>query len=151
MADGFNLHLFTEPWDEMQDALKVASDRATMYALRATGRALIRSAKAKAPVYTGTDPRAVAESGQLRKSIKNGRVIKQGGGVYQLQVMPAGSKKKGTHVHRTTGGELRGIPLYRRQMEAKYGFMKSGVNDGLAEARTIYESAYAKAFIKYAP
>lgn len=151
MSDGVSWHLVLEPWDEMMAALEVAQNRATQYALRATGRALIRSAKAKAPVYSGSDPRAAAESGQLRKSIKNGRVIKQGGGTYQLSVMPAGSKKKGTHVHRTSGGELRGVPLYRRQMEEKYGFMKGGVNDGLAEAREIYESAYAKAFAKYAP
>ena len=73
MADSFSLHVFTDAWDEMQAELKVASDRATMYALRATGRAVRAAARGAAPVYRGTDKRAMAESGNLKKSIKSSR------------------------------------------------------------------------------
>ena len=173
MADGFDLHIFTEPWDEMQAEIKTASDRATMYALRATGRAVRAAARGAAPVYKGSDKRATAESGNLRNSIKASRSLTRiGDGTYQLTVMPVGSVKQGTAVSRygnkaarastlarrsaqgsgrSSSGEVRGVPLYRRQMEEKYGYMKAGINVGLADARAVYEEAYAKAFAKYAP
>ena len=149
MGDGFSLHLFTEPWDEMQRELAIASDKATMYALRATGRSLIRGARAKAPVYSGSDPRVTP--GDLRRSIKNGRTIKHGGGLYELRVSPAGNKKKGTHVHKTKGSGLRGVPLYAPKMEEKYGYMQAGYGAAMAEVHEIYTAAYVKAFAKYAP
>jgi hypothetical protein len=151
MADGFSFNLITEPWDEMQRELEIASDRATMFALRATGRAVVRAARAKAPVYSGPDPRATAESGQYRRSIQSGRTITRGGGNYELHVKPTGSIRKGTHVHRTSEGELRGVPLYAKKLEAMYGVMEAGVDDAEAQALEIYEAAYAKAFAKYAP
>lgn len=151
MVDGFDLHVITEPWNAMQAELKVASDRATMYALRATGRSLIRAARSQAPVYSGPDPRP--KPGDLKRSIKNGRTIKRGGGNYELHVKPVGDVRKGTAVihSRKTGRALRGVPLYAPKMEAKYGYMKTGVEVGLADARVIYEAAYRKAFAKYAP
>lgn len=134
----------------MQLDVSRASDRATMYALRATGRSVIRSARSRAPVYSGNDPRVTP--GDLKRSIKNGRTIKRGAGTYELHVKPTGDVKKGTAVihSRRTGNAIRGIPLYAPKMEALYGYMKAGVSIGEGEARSIYESAYAKAFAKYA-
>lgn len=146
------LHWFTDPWTEMQADLKIASDKATMYGLRAVGRAVRAAARAQAPVYKGSDPRAQAESGQLKKSIKSSRRITSvGSGTYSMTVMPAGNKKKGTHVHRTSGGGLRGVPLYRRAMEEKYGYMRAGIGIAEADAVRIFEDAYKIAFEKWAP
>lgn len=166
MASGvdFNFHLFTDPWDEMQAEIARVQPRATMYALRRTAAAVRAGARAAAPVYHGSDPRATAESGNLRKSIKSSRSIKNlGGGEFSMTVMPTGSKKQGTGVVRhgnsarrdgdtsKSSGEVRGVPLYRRKIEEKVGYMKAGIDLGEGEARTIFESAYAKAFAKYAP
>lgn len=152
MAEFANLHWFTDPYFEMQDELKIASDRATMYALRAVGRAVRAAARAQAPVYKGSDPRAQAESGSLKKSIKSSRRLSRvSSGTYSMTVMPTGSKKQGTHVRRTSGGGLRGVPLYRRQMEEMYGYMKAGIDIGDAAMEAIFEDAYKTAFAKYAP
>lgn len=160
MADGigFNIHWFLDPWDEMQAELKIASDRATMYGLRAVGRAVRAGAKAQAPVYKGDDPRVTR--GELKGSIKSSRRLTNiADGIYEMTVMPAGSKKKGTTVtrhagpSRRTGGRqgARGVPLYRRQMEELYGYMKAGMAVAEGDAVRIFEEAYKKAFAKYAP
>lgn len=153
MADGFDIHWILEPWNEMQVELQRASDRATMYALRAVGRRVAAVARSNAPVYHGDDPRAQAESGNLKRSIKSSRTIKRGAGIYEMKVMPVGSKKKGTAVrrHGTGRGQVRGVPLYRRKMEEKYGYMRAGFAVAEGDALAIFEEAYKKAFAKYAP
>ena len=146
----FSINWITAPFDDvMKDSARV-TDRATLYALRATGRAMGRVAKSNAPVYKGDDPRAQAESGQLKKSIKNSRtVVHLGTGSYAMFMGPFGSKKKGTHVHRNSAGELRGVPLYRRQMESKYGYMAAAIAEGEATISATYGAALAKAYDKY--
>jgi len=150
--------------DNMKDVRR-DTDQTTKYALRAVGRLLGKKARAYAPVYKGNDPRAAAESGQLKKSIKNAKIMHVEGRDYVLKVGPAGSKKKGTTVHRllpTTeagiarsqnkgkkAGSVRGVPLYRAQQEATYGYMRKGFADGQAEFTRVYEEALAKAFAKY--
>ena len=149
----FNMHLITAPWDEMVADIRAVQDRATMYALRQTARAFIKGARAAAPVYSGSDPRPVP--GDLRRSIKSGRTIKQGGGTFELHVSPTGEKKKGTSVHyaympgRGHSDALRGVPLYAGKMEQRYGYMRAGYATAMPHAREIYESAYKKAFAKY--
>jgi hypothetical protein len=146
-----------------------------MYAMRSVGRSIARAAKTRAPVYKGDDPRAQAESGNLRKSIRNNRRIKNIAGIYEMYVGPFGSKKAGTAVVRynshgitagharatghnaarveaggfSTQGQVRGVPLYRRKIEEKTGFMRTGFAVGTADMHAIYEEAYAKAFAKY--
>lgn len=158
MPDGFNIHWLLEPWNEMQAEIRIASDRATMYGLRAVGRAVRAAAKAQAPVYHGDDPRV--NPGDLKRSIKSSRRLRNvADGIYEMSVMPAGNKKKGTHVTRAhgpsrrTGGKqgARGVPLYRRQMEEMYGYMEAGIHFAEADAVRIFEEAYAKAFEKWAP
>ena len=156
MASGIvaEIHWMLQPWDAMQADLKYASDKATMYGLRAVGRAVRAAARAQAPVYHGDDPRATAESGSLKKSIKSSRRITNiASSVYQMRVMPTGTRKQATAVrrHGKGQGQVRGVPLYRRQMEQEYGYMRAGINIGEAAAMAIYEDAYAKAFAKYAP
>lgn len=174
MADGFGFSIdwFLDPWKEMQAEADLLTDRATMYAIRAVGRAARAAARAHAPVYKGDDPRAQAESGNLKKSIKSSRRLKHiATGVYELTVMPVGSKKQGTHVQRygndaarastlakrrkrgigaTTSGQVRGVVLYRRQMEEIYGYMRAGVAFAETDALRIYEEAYKKALEKFA-
>ena len=72
-----NIEFITKPFTDTMIDVRKTSNRATMYALRQTGRQLAKIAKAKAPVYKGTDKRAIAESGNLRRSIKNARRIDQ--------------------------------------------------------------------------
>lgn len=161
MGDLISINWVTKPFEDAMDDIRRtdgAADRATKYALRATGRAMVRVAKANAPVYKGTDPRAVAEKGNLRRSIANARKLTGDAATgYTLKVGPFGTKKKGTDVRRTgpsrreggTSGQVRGVPLYRAKMEAKYGFMAAAVGMGDAAIRQIYEDAMAKALAKY--
>ena len=148
------VHWFTDPWKEMQVDLQRASDRATMYGLRAVGRRVRAAARSQAPVYSGPDPRAQAEAGNLKKSIKSSRRLKSvASSTYEMSVMPAGSKKQGTAVkrHGSSQGAVRGVPLYRRAMEERYGYMRAGMGVAEAEAGRIFEEAYAKAFERYRP
>jgi len=153
------------------------TDKSTLYALRASGRLIVRKAKAKAPVYNGTDPRAMAESGNLKKSISNSRtIVHLGVGDHSMKVGPFGRNKAGTGVARhgtgvsagtaraaavhgitltsrkagtSTKGQVRGVPLYRAAMEEKYGFMASGLSGAEAEMRKVYEDAMAKAYERF--
>jgi hypothetical protein len=159
--------------------IKDPTRRATMYALRATGRYVARVAKSKAPVYRGnSDPRAMAEKGNLRRSIANARRLSSTDDAFELKVGPFGTKKKGTGIVRygkvqgggalaainaakngrtfsrkngeSTAGEVRGVPMYRSKMEAKYGFMVAAVSAAEADgAKAIFEEAYAKAWAKW--
>ena len=152
-GSGISFDMLTGPFNDRAKELNKVTDKATMYALRATGRYIIRAAKAKAPVYHGTDPRATAESGNLKKSIRNSRrLVRAGTGDYSMKVGPFGTKKAGTAVTRSGSGrgQLRGVQLYRGQMEVIYGYMAAGiaVADGAA-ARAIFETAYAKAFERF--
>ena len=156
--------------------IRKTTDRSTMYALRETGRRMSKIAKAKAPKYKGTDKRALAESGALRMSIKNSRVLtKVGTGDYSMKVGPFAKKSQGTDVMRYGGsgvsigaaraahtkgidlgkrqykgdGRVRGVPLYRGQMEEKYGYMAAAYAEADATVAEVYENALAAGYRKY--
>lgn len=102
-AIGVSVEIVTKPWKDMTHEAERVARRATMFGLRAVGRAVIRDARQIAPVYPGShnrsaypDPRAEAEAGNLRKSIRNAKRIKRVGDDYELKVGPFGTKKAGT-------------------------------------------------------
>lgn len=159
MGEAFEWDFITKGFTEHNLELTKATDKATLYALRATGRFIGRVAKKESPVYpgklnmsNGTDPRAQAESGNLKKSITNSRrVTKIGTGDYSMKVGPFGRKKAGTAVtrHGKSKGQTRGVQLYRGQANELYGFMQTGVRAGDGSvARKIFEDAYQKAYEK---
>lgn len=151
MADDFSMVTITAPFKAALDDANRVSDKATMFALRSLGRFTGRAAKAKAPVYRGTDPRAQAESGNLKKSIKNSKRLTQVGHTFSMKVGPFGSKKAGTSVtrHGTGQGQLRGVQLYRASQESIYGYMAAGVGEAGSGGREIFEAAYARAFARF--
>lgn len=130
--------------------IKDPTRRATMYAMRAVGRAIAREAKSRAPVYHGSDPRVTP--GMLKKSIANARTMKAFGDTYELKVGPFGSKKKGTAVtrHGSGSGQVRGVPLYRAAMETKYGYMRGAMGTADAAMSSVFNDAYAKAWARWA-
>lgn len=150
MGDGISFEWDATDFFAMTDQIGPITRRATMYAMRATGRVLARAAKSGAPIYKGDDPRAAAESGNLRKSIKNARRLDGGADEYSLKVGPFGTKKQGTAVTRSEGHGARGVPLYRAKMEEKYGYMSQAIDAADSSAmKAIYEAAYAKAWAKW--
>lgn len=138
---GVSFSMITEPFTKMAAEANRSAERATRYALRATGRKVAARARANAPVYRGDDPRAVP--GALKKSIKNARIMRGLGGTFELKVGPMGK------VSREGGGGARGVPLYRAQMEEMYGYMAAGFADLEGDITAIYENALAKAFERY--
>lgn len=177
MATGFSFTMLTAPFKAEMTEMDRVQAKATMFALRSTGRYIQRAAKAKAPVYHGTDPRAVAESGNLKKSIRNAKRLTSAGGMYSLKVGPFGTAKAGTQVIRhgtrgglaidsltakhlnikgpsmkageSTKGQVRGVLLYRGKQESIYGYMEAGLSAVDSGARGIFEAAYAKAFARF--
>jgi hypothetical protein len=157
------MSMITSPFTDAMAEMDKAQDKATMFALRSSGRYLARAAKAVAPVYHGTDPRAMAESGNLKKSIRNAKRLTSGGGMYTLKVGPFGTKKAGTAVvrHGTAGalssvkagtstkGQIRGVQLYRGQQESIYGYMAAGLAGAEGGMQGIYEAAYNRAFARF--
>ena len=162
--------------DAMKEAHRV-TDRATLYALRQVGREGIKAARSRTPVYKGTDKRAQAESGNLRRSILNARqAVHVGTGDYSLKVGPFGRKIRGTSVARhgdgvstgtaraaavhgitlasrkagtSTKGQVRGVPLYRSKINEQTGFMDYGINEMNKVAKETFETAYAKAYERF--
>lgn len=152
MANDIHFDWDARQFYTMTDEIGPMTKRATMYAMRATGRLIARTAKAKAPVYKGTDdPRAIAESGALRKSIRNARRLDDLGGIYELKVGPFGTKRAGTAVkrHGKSKGQVRGVQLYRQQMEEMYGYMELGIAAADADARAVFDAAYNKAWARW--
>lgn len=151
MSSGISFTMITAPFTEAAADMAKLQDKATMFALRSTGRYIGRAAKAKAPVYHGTDPRATAESGNLKKSIRNSKRLTSAGGSYSMKVGPFGTKKAGTAVtrHGSGKGQLRGVQMYRDKQELTYGYMAAGLAAVDSGAKEIFESAYAKAFARY--
>ena len=139
MADGISFDLVTKPFNDAMVEIRLTKDRATMYALRETGRRLVAGAKSRAPVYSGTDERVVP--GMLRDSIANSRKIERDGESFGLHVGPFGS------VTRAKGHGARGVQLYRSKEEARTGFMRSSFAS--ADLAHVYEAALAEGFGRY--
>ena len=152
MSELTSLEWITAPFhDTMKDVARV-TDKATLYGLRAVGRKGAAAARKNAPVYKGTDPRAVAESGNLRKSITNSRtIVHVGTGDYSMKMGPFGRKKRGTAVtrHGKSAGQVRGVPLYRAAINDQVGFMQTGLDVMDGVAKETFETAYAKAYARF--
>ena len=130
----------------------------------------------KGRVYQFIDQRAAIESGNLYKSISNSRaMVHLGTGDYSIKVGPFGRAAKGSEVVRhgtrngqhidsrtakhlklkkmtakeSSKGQVRGVPLYRKKLEAKYGFVAAGVTGSETEIRKVYEEAMAKAYERF--
>ena len=178
----FSLDLLTGPFKDWKRDLDRTTDKTTMYVLRAVGRNIAAAARPSAPVYPGplnkstsTDYRALAEAGNLKKSIANAKKLNRvGTGDYSLFVGPLSNSKKGTEVVRhgtrnghaidsrtakhlkiagpklgseSSKGQLRGVQMYRAKVNRQYGFMSAGLaNSRMTET---YEKAMARATEKY--
>jgi len=190
VAETVSLKVFSEPFTKMTADAERTSDKVTRYALRQVGREVAKAARKEAPKYSGQSPpppgrtkgyvdhRAVAEAGNLRKSIKNRKRMDHVGGYFYLSVGPAGNKKQGTttvryanvsrgntaesiaEAHKAGGasgqrgknssaGSLRGVLLYRAKIVEMAHYMAKGYAHGEAEAFKIFEEAVAKGFTKY--
>jgi hypothetical protein len=141
MADGFSASIITRPVTDAITAKQVRSQRATMYALRQTGRVCSAAAKAATPVYKGpgltqkaykTDRRGSGINtpvrGLLRSSIKPTRKITDAGGAMYLRVAPRGLR----------------VRLYRGKIAAQVPYMEEGRKAAIAAAPAIWNSAIAK-------
>jgi len=190
VAETVSFKMFTGEFEKMTVDAQRTSDRVTRYALRQVGREVAKAARKEAPKYSGQSPppkgrtkgyvdhRALAEAGNLRKSIKNRKRMDHVGDMFYLKVGPAGSKKQGTGTVRyanvargntaesiaqahanggasgqrgknSSAGSLRGVMLYRAKIEEQAHFMAKGYAHGEAEAPRIFEEAVAKGFAKY--
>lgn len=89
MADGISaiFHGIEELRAEFAH-IERATNRATMWAVRQTGRQLKQTAKATAPVYRGK--RRDIPKGRLKRSIHSDRRLGGGGGTYSVKVGPRG-------------------------------------------------------------
>lgn len=147
MADGISFDIVKTAFDGVMAEIGENTERATMYALRETGRKIGERARAVAPVYPGprnqsayTDARAQAEAGALKRSIHNSKNIKNDGGTYSMAVGPFGAVTR-------KGGGARGVQLYRGQAEALYGYMAAGFTG--ADIAAEYQKALAVAWGKF--
>jgi len=144
MASGVfaEFKLITDKFNTALAEVDRVTDRTTLYALRATGRQVVRKARAKAPVL----------SGDLKKSISNSRVVTHHGtGDYSMKVGPFGTKKKGTAVARygSSRGQVTGVPVYRGKQEERHHYMAAGFDGMASDMARIYEEAYAKGFERF--
>jgi len=137
MGEMVDFHLITDRFTAAMDEMNRVTDKATLYALRATGRKVVSAAKKKAPVYTeGLDPRAAAESGNLKKSISNSRTIQHlGTGDYSMKVGPFGRKKKGTGVVRYANKPGTNLSQSLANARAGAGGMRTTVGSRNRKAR----------------
>ena len=178
MAGEFgSMEWITAPFQDTMKEVNRVTDKATMYGLRAVGRKGISVGRSNAPVYKGPD-RVGVISGELKKSISNSRQLNHlGTGDYSMLMGPLGTKKKGTRTayagQRNTAGRkgaytqrfaqrtykphlktdrtdsLYGVPLYRKAIGAKTGFMDTAFSAMNGVAKETFEAAYAKAYERF--
>lgn len=120
MADEFSLSMLIKPTTDAMTDMAKRTDRATMWALRETGRKVKQEARRQAPVYKGNAGRVNLKYSQFRKfqkataykgSISNNVVIsgllknsisssrrfrREAGGAYVIKVGPRGQR---THLY----------------------------------------------------
>lgn len=140
MADGFDFSMVTKPLVDALAERNRVMERAAMWAIRETGRAVRAAAKAEAPVYKGgMSQRAYKRgggragvgvsapvSGLLRSSIKSSRMI-GGHGVFRLTVGPRGDR----------------VHLYAGKIEADKPYMEAGYAAAMAAGPAIWAGAVA--------
>ena len=139
LSDSVSFKLDISKFTRVMEDAKRTSERATMYALRETGRQIGAKARAEAPTYEGDDPRVV--KGLLKRSIHNAKVLNHGGGEFSLKVGPMAP------VTREEGKGARGAVLYAAKEERKHGYMAKGV--ATTPIADIYNEAMAKGLAKY--
>jgi len=157
MPDGFGLHVLYEPTQKAMDDISKRTDRATMYALRETGRQIKREARREAPVYKGKAGRVnlrysqfkrfqkttgykgsisnnVVIPGLLKNSISSSRRLKRvAGGAYVIKIGPRGQR---TH-------------LYAGKIEADTkAYMQPAYDRVVPKMADIHAKAWAKAMSK---
>lgn len=153
MADGFSMSMLTKPTlDAMADMSK-RTDRATMWALRETGRQIKRESRRRAPVYKGRRATAsfrlmknlqkagatgpltndVVVSGLLKNSISSSKRFKrEAGGNYVIKVGPRGQR----------------VHLYAGKIEAQSAYMRPAYDIVTPAMSEIHARAWAKAMAK---
>lgn len=114
-----------------------AVDRATMYGLRAAGRAVKQRARRKAPVgdASGSGTNSVdPHPGQLKASIRSNKQLKREGvHSYSVRVQPQGLAVK----------------PYRAIEERDVGFMAAGHAEAIALMRSKFENSYRNTLRKW--
>lgn len=100
----FSMTMIRGEFDRQQEEADRAAAKTMKAALRGIARRTAAAAKPHAPVYKGdsvnkdgkhyVDHRAELESGNLRKSIRGAKKIKEFHGEYELKVAPIGKKTK---------------------------------------------------------
>jgi hypothetical protein len=153
VPDGFSMSMLTKPaTDAMADMAK-RTDRATMWALRETGRKIKQEARKRAPVYKGragavrmrysqfrrfqkatnykgSIANNVVISGLLKNSISSSRNFRrEAGGAYVIKVGPRGQR---TH-------------LYAAKAEARRQYMRPAYDQVTPQMADIHARAWAKA------
>lgn len=112
-------------------AIEKDIDRATMYALRAAGRAVKSAAKRRAPQNRADTP--AAPRGRLKASIHSSRrLVKFAPGSYRVHVVPVGPV----------------VNLYRGKMEERYGFMAAGLAEGEAKMAAQFVATFERTLAK---
>lgn len=154
MPDGFSMSMLTKPTTDAMVDMAKRTDRATMWALRETGRKIKQEARRQAPVYKGKAGRVnlrysqfrrfqkasgykgsinsnVVISGLLKNSISSSRRFKrEAGGAYVIKVGPRGER----------------VHLYAGKIEANTkAFMKPAYEAVTPQMTDIHARAWAKA------
>ena len=142
-----------QPFTDLKEHMEEVAERATMYALRETGRKIIEVAAPSAPVYEQTVTKATdkrksytyvdsrVEPGLLRRSIHNAWNIKHSVEDYSLKVGVMGQ------VTGEKGHGKRGAVLYAKQEERKHGFMRRAID--AVDLGRIYNESLANGFRKF--
>jgi hypothetical protein len=157
MPDGFSMSMLTKPTIDAMGDMAKRTDRATMWALRETGRKIKQEARRQAPVYKGKAGRVNLKHSQFRKfqkasgykgAISNNVVIsgllknsissskrfgRAPGGAYVIKVGPRGQR---TH-------------LYAAKIEANTKAYMRPAYDRVTPMMTgIHAAAWAKAMAR---
>ena len=106
-------------------------DRATMYGLRAAGRVAKQAGRREAPVYKGTDKRAVP--GRLKASISSTKRLRRTGqGAWVLRVAPHGAA----------------VRTYRSRVGGEGRYMQDAYEQAKAQMQAKFEAAYNRTLQK---
>lgn len=154
MADGFSMSMLTKPTTDAMAGMAKRTDRATMWALRETGRKIKQEARRQAPVYKGKAARvnlrhsqlrkfqkatgykgsigsSVVVSGLLKNSISSSKRFQRAvGGAYVIKVGPRGQR----------------VHLYAGKIETNTKpYMKPAYDRVTPQMAAIHAAAWAKA------
>lgn len=153
MPDGLTMRMVTKPTTDAMADMAKRTDRATMWAIRETGRKIKQEGRREAPVYKGRAGRVnlrysqfrriqkatgykgsisnnVIIPGLLKNSISSSRRLKrEAGGAYVIKVGPRGQR----------------IHLYAAKAEARKPYMRLAYDRVTPQMADIHARAWAKA------